>query len=81
MGVVNLCWNEFFSKAKNKNVIKIRGWVKICWNDFQSKANDKNVIKGGGRVKLCWNDFPSKSNKKVRCQSEETYESCQIMLE
>ena len=44
MGVVKLCWNEFFSKANNKN-------------DFQSKANDKNVIKGGGRVKLCWNDF------------------------
>ena len=51
MEVVNLCWNEFFSKANNKNVIKIRGWVKICWNDFQSKTNDKNVINGGGRVK------------------------------
>ena len=42
MGVVKLCWNEFLSKANNKNVIKSGGWVKFCWNDFLSKSNKKS---------------------------------------
>ena len=41
MGVVKLCWNEFLSKANNKNVIKSGGWVKLCWNDFLSNLTKK----------------------------------------
>ena len=41
MGVVKLCWNEFLSKANDKNVIKSGGWVKLCWNDFLSNLTKK----------------------------------------
>ena len=72
-----MCWNEFISKANDKNVIKNGGWVKLCWNDFLSKSN-KKVTKHVGVVRFCWNEFLSKVNYKNIIKSGEFG---QIMLE
>ena len=52
MGVVKLCWNEFLSKANNKNVITSGGWVKFCWNDFLSKSNNNKSEKTYGTCQI-----------------------------
>ena len=52
MGVVKLCWNEFLSKANDKNVIKSGGWVKLCWSDFLIKPNNNKNEKTYGSCQI-----------------------------
>ena len=52
MGVVKLCWNEFLSKANDKNVIKSGGWAKSCWNDFLSKSKTSEKTYGSCQTML-----------------------------
>ena len=41
MGVVKLCWNEFLSKANDKNVI-YSGDGSFFWNESLSKSYKKS---------------------------------------
>ena len=58
MGVVKLCWNEFLSKANDKNVI-YSGGGSIFFGVNLLVNFTKKVKKLMGVVRLCWNDFIS----------------------